>query len=77
VSDNAVGARGEKHGRTDDTHLRGISAERCAEATLRAVARGKEEITVGGIETWAALLKRLLPGVFSHVVRRVKFSTGQ
>jgi len=74
VSDNAVGARGEKHGRTDATHLRGISAECCAEATLRAVARGKEEITVGGVETWAVLLKRLLPGVLSRTIRRMKFT---
>ncbi len=77
VSDNAVGARGEKHGQTDATHLRGITAERCAEATLRAVARGKEEITVGGFETWAVLLKRLLPGVASRVIRRMKFSAGK
>jgi len=74
VSDNALGARGEKHGQTDATHLRGISAERCAEATLRAVARGREEITVGGVETWAVLLKRLLPGVLSRAIRRMKFT---
>jgi short-subunit dehydrogenase len=74
VSANALGAHGEKHGQTDATHLRGITAERCAEATLRAVARGKEEIAVGGIETWAIPLKQFLPGVFSRVVRKMKFS---
>jgi short-subunit dehydrogenase len=74
VSANALGARGEKHGQTDATHLRGITAERCAAATLRAIARGKEEIAVGGIETWAIPLKRLLPGVFSRVVRKMKFA---
>lgn len=74
VSANALGARGEKHGRTDDTHLRGITAERCAEATLRAIARGKEEISVGGAETWAITLQRLLPRVYSRVIRRMKFS---
>ncbi len=51
VSDNAFDARGEKHGQTDATHVRGITAERCAAATLRAIARGKEEISVGGSET--------------------------
>ena len=74
VSDNALGARGEKHGKTDATHVRGITAERCAEATLRAIARGKEEVAVGGFETWAITLKRFLPGVFSRVVRRMKFT---
>lgn len=73
VSKNALGAHGEQHGKTDATHIRGITAERCAEATLRAIARGKEEISVGGAETWAIVLKRFLPGVFSRVIRRVKF----
>lgn len=75
VSDNALGGRGEMHGKTDSTHVRGITAERCAATTLRAIARGKEEITIGGPETWAIGLKRFLPGVFSRVVRRMKFST--
>ena len=74
VSDNALDARGGKHGVTDATHQRGITAERCAEATLRAIARGKEEISVGGPETWAITLKRFLPGVFSRVIRRMKFT---
>lgn len=74
VSANALGARGELHGRTDATHLEGISAERCAAATLQAVARGREEIVVGGRETWAIPLKRLLPGVLSRVIRRMTFS---
>ena len=74
VSANAFGADGEKYGQTDATHVRGITAEHCAEATLRAIARGKEEVSVGGVETWAIVLKRLLPGVFSRVVRRLKFS---
>jgi short-subunit dehydrogenase len=74
VSDNAFDAHGEKHGKTDATHVRGITAERCAEVTLRAIARGKEEISVGGFETWAITLKRFLPGVLSRVIRRMKFS---
>ena len=74
VSENALGARGEKHGVTDATHVRGITAERCAEETLRAIARGKEEISVGGAETWAITLKRFLPGVASRVMRKIRFS---
>jgi len=75
VSANALGAHGEKHGVTDATHQRGITAERCAAATLRAIARGKEEISVGGAETWAITLKRLLPSVYSRMIRRMKFET--
>lgn len=74
VSANALDARGDQHRHTDATHVRGITAERCAEATLRAIARGREEISVGGAETWAIPLKRLLPGVVSRVVRKMRFS---
>lgn len=77
VSDNAVGARGEKHGQMDATHQRGISAERCADAIVRGLARGREEIQVGGMEVAAIYLKRLTPWLFSRIVRRMKFSVGK
>ena len=73
VSDNAVGPRGEKHGQTDATHLRGITAEACATALVRATARGREEIYVGR-EAYAIYIKRFFPSLYSHVVRRMKFS---
>jgi short-subunit dehydrogenase len=74
VSANALGPNGEKHGHTDTTHQRGITAERCADGILRGVARSREEIAVGGTETYALLLKRFAPWLFSRVVRRMKFS---
>jgi short-subunit dehydrogenase len=73
VSDNAVGPRGEKHGRIDATHQTGITAEACAAAIVRAVAKGREEIYVGR-EAYAIYIKRFLPWAFSRVVRRMKFS---
>lgn len=74
VSANAVGAHGEKHGQTDATHQRGISAERCADAIVRGLARGREEIHVGGFEVAAIYLKRFAPWLFSRIVRRMTFS---
>jgi len=71
VSANALDARGEKHGRTDATHGRGISAERCARVIVRAVARGREEVTVGGKEVAAIWLQRLVPRLFSKIARRL------
>lgn len=76
VSDNAVGALGEKHGRTDRTHRDAISAEACAAAILRGLARGREEIYVGGREVLGIYLKRYAPGLFSRIVRKMKFSGG-
>ncbi len=74
VSDNAVGPRGEKHGRTDGTHTTGIAPEKCAAALVRGVARGREEVFVGGWEVAGIYLKRLTPWLVSRVVRRMKFS---
>jgi short-subunit dehydrogenase len=75
VSANALGPRGEKHGQTDGTHMSGIPAERCADAILRGIARGREEIHVGGFEVAAIYLKRFAPWLFSRIVRRMKFSS--
>lgn len=73
VSDNAVGPRGEKHGRTDGTHMTGIAPGQCAAATVRAVARGRDEVYVGR-EAYAIYVKRFVPWLFSGIVRRMKFS---
>ncbi|MBI5770772.1 MAG: SDR family oxidoreductase [Verrucomicrobia bacterium] len=74
VSDNALGPRGEKHGRTDRTHVEGITAEKCAAAIVRAVARGREEVYVGGREVAGIYLQRFVPRLFSRMVRRMTFS---
>ena len=74
VSDNAIGPRGEKHGRTDGTHTTGIAPEKCAAAILRGVARGREEVYVGGGEVAGIYLKRFAPWLLSRIVRRMKFS---
>lgn len=71
VSANALGPRGEKHGRMDATQQRGISPERCATAIVRAVARGREEIAVGGWEVAGIYLKRFAPWLFSRIARRM------
>jgi len=74
VSDNALGARGEKHGETDRTHRDAITPQHCAAAIINGVARGREEIYVGGREVFAIYLKRYVPWVWSRLVRRMKFS---
>lgn len=77
VSLNALDARGGKHGRTDETHRKGISVERCVRAILRGMARDREEIAVGGWEVAAIYLKRWLPWLVSRLVRRMKLSVGK
>ncbi len=74
VSANALGPRGERNNRTDATHHRGITAERCAAAILRAVARRKNEIYVGGREVAGIYLQRFFPALLTRIIRRMKFS---
>jgi dehydrogenase/reductase SDR family member 7B len=73
VSANALGPRGEKHGRTDATHQKGISAEKCAAAIVNGVARGRNEIYIGR-EAVAIYLQRFVPWLYAWAVRRMKFS---
>ncbi len=74
VAQNALGPRGEKNARADSASRRGIAPERCAAAILDGVAAGREEIHVGGREVYGIYLKRLLPGLLSRIVRKMKFS---
>ncbi len=74
VSANALGPRGERHAVNDVTHNRGITPERCAAAILRAVARRRDEVYVGGWEVAGIYLKRFVPGLFARIVRKMKFS---
>ncbi|MBI5689524.1 MAG: SDR family oxidoreductase [Verrucomicrobia bacterium] len=74
VSANALGPRGEQHGRTDATHQTGIAAEKCAAALLQGVARRRREVYVGGWEVAGIYLQRFCPALFAQVVRRMSFS---
>jgi len=69
ITKNALLGDGRLHGRMEAVHERGMSAEVCAERILDAVARGKEEALVGGWEILTVPFHRLLPGLFSRVIR--------
>jgi short-subunit dehydrogenase len=71
VSTHALGPTGEAHGRMDETQARGIPAERCAAAIVRALAHRPEEIAVGGREVLGIYLKRFAPKLLSRIVRRM------
>ena len=77
VSLNALGPAGERHGVLDPTQQRGISAERCAAAIVRGVARKRDEIYVGRWEVSGIYLKRFAPWLLSRVIRRMTFSVDE
>lgn len=75
VSANALGPNGEKHQKMDAAQRRGISPERCATAIVRAVARGRNEIAVGGWEVAGIYLQRFVPWLFARIAARMEALT--
>jgi short-subunit dehydrogenase len=74
ISANALGPRGERHARTDGTHVSGIAPEDCARALVNGVARGRREVHVGGWEVAGIYLQRFVPWLLARIVRRMRFS---
>ena len=56
----------------DDAQANGMPADQCAIEIIKAIQSEKEEVYIGGKEKYAVLLKRLLPGLFSKIVRKAK-----
>ncbi len=69
VSQNALTGNGAAHGKMDETHQHAMLPEECARRIVDAVAKRKEELLVGGKETWAVALKRFAPRIVSRMVR--------
>src|SRR5437867_914517 len=69
VSRNALTGNGAAFGEMDSTHERAMRPEVCARRIIDAVAKRKEEVVVGGKETWAVPLKRFIPRLVSKIVR--------
>lgn len=70
IGSNALGPTGETNARP----ARGIPAERCAAAVLRAVRRRKREVYIGGGEVLGIYLQRFAPWLYARIVRRMTFS---
>ncbi|GAB3640940.1 SDR family oxidoreductase [Spirosoma arcticum] len=69
ISLHALGPDGQVHGKMDDNQTKGMTADKFARQLLRAVEREKEEVYIGGSETYGIYLKRFLPGVLSRILR--------
>ena len=69
VSRNALTGNGAAFGKMDETHERAMRPEECANRIVNAVADRKQEVVIGGLETWAVPLKRFVPRLVSRMVR--------
>ena len=70
VSVNALGSDGKPTGVMDENQARGISPEVCAAAIVRGVAKGKEELIIGGSERFGVYLKRFFPTVLTKILTK-------
>ncbi|MEN8187472.1 MAG: SDR family oxidoreductase [Bacteroidota bacterium] len=72
ISKNALSADGSKHNQMDNATANGLSPEVFAQKALKAIAKQKQEVVIGGFkETSAAYLKRFFPNILSKVIRKV------
>ena len=72
VSVNALTGDGTRQNKMDQAQEKGMSPEKCARKTIRAIDRRREEVYIGGREVAAVYVKRLFPSVFSRLLRRAK-----
>lgn len=72
ISLKALSGDGSPHGVMDRRTEEGITAEQCAKAIARGLARGDEEVLVGGTETLGVYIKRFFPSLASYLVRRIQ-----
>ena len=69
ISLHALSPDGRGHGKMDDNQTSGMAPDKFARQLLRAVSRRKEEVYIGGAETYGIYLKRFLPGLLSRILR--------
>ncbi|QJX46394.1 SDR family oxidoreductase [Hymenobacter taeanensis] len=72
VSVNALTGDGTPLGTMDEATAKGLAPAELARQASRAIAQGRNEVYIGGRETWGVLLKRLAPGLFSKFLSRAK-----
>lgn len=72
VSINALTGDGSPLGTMDDAQKNGMPAKVFAKKAIQAIAEGKDEVYIGGRERHYVLVRRLLPGVFTRMLRRAK-----
>ena len=60
----------ERKSRLQVDHLRGMTAEQAAEATLRAIARGKDEVTFTAQGKLLVTISRFFPRLVNRIVAR-------
>jgi short-subunit dehydrogenase len=72
ITVNALTADGLKYSKMEDAQKKAMSPEEFARKLLPKLAKGKEEIYIGGYEIAAVYMKRFFPGILNKILRRAK-----
>ena len=72
VSVNALVGDGSAQNTMDDAQAKGMASEVCAQKIIQAIEKEKEEVYIGGKETYGVMLKRFAPLLFSKLMRKAK-----
>lgn len=70
VSINAITESGNSHNKMDKSHEIAMTPEECAKQIINGIIKNKEEIYIGGKEILMVKIKRLLPKLFSKLIRK-------
>lgn len=71
VTKNALEGDGSKHNKMSKGQAQGMTAEEFAEKLLPKIAKGKQEIYIGGTEIFGVYIKRLFPTLFYKILRKM------
>ncbi len=70
ISLHALDSSGQRHAKLDRNQAKAMSADTFAARLLPRLARGRNEILIGGPEIYGVHLQRFLPGIVRRVLRR-------
>jgi short-subunit dehydrogenase len=73
ISFQALAGDGDKYGKMDPLIEAGMSPEECADAIIKAIIKGKQQVLVGkGTPIIGTYVKRLSPALFTRLVRKAQ-----
>ena len=72
VSMHALKGDGTAYGALDPSQAGGMPPETCAARVLEAISHGRDEVVIGGRETYGIALHRFFPALFRRVIRKIR-----
>jgi hypothetical protein len=65
-----LSSQGTPYGKPTPSVAGRMSAEACARKIVRAVAGGKKEVSVGGLEVWLGIVSLFFPRFYEIIIRK-------